>query len=83
MLSFIRRWFTGSPKNAKQPIHLPTYGVIECKECHKFLRNRYVLKLIVHLEQHHKLTDAQAHDVATHMSDLLLNATKETRNGRT
>jgi len=72
MPSWFRRFLTGSSRPTDAKIDLSVLGVVECKECHKCLRHRFVLRLMVHLEQDHGFTDLQAQDVSVYMLELLL-----------
>lgn len=70
MLSMLHRWAFG-PKVPIAPIDLPGYGVIECKQCHLYLRTGFALSLIGHLERYHQMGENEAIEVGTHMLDLL------------
>lgn len=68
MLSRLRRCiFRRKPQKV---IDLPVYGVIECRDCHQYLRTGFALSLIGHLKKHHKMVDNDAIEVGTHMLDL-------------
>lgn len=70
MLSLLHRWAFG-PKIPYTPIDLPGYGIIDCKDCHRFLKTGFALSLIGHLEKHHQMGEDKAIEVGTRMLDLL------------
>jgi hypothetical protein len=73
MLSMVHRWMFG-PKAQPAHIDLPGYGVIECKDCHQFLRTGFALSLIGHLAKQHQMKENKAIEVGTHMLDLFYSA---------
>jgi hypothetical protein len=68
MISLIRRLLFG-PRTLVRPIDLKPYGVANCKDCHKYLRNRAVLRLMAHLGEHHKMSENDAISVSVEMAD--------------
>jgi hypothetical protein len=72
MISLIRRWLFG-PRTLIRPIDLKPYGVADCRDCHKYLRSRFVLKLMAHLTEDHKMTENESIHVAVNMIDRVFN----------
>ena len=84
MPTWLRRILIGAPSvEDKINIDLSALGVADCKECHKLLRLRFVLRLMAHLDRDHGFTDEQAQDVSVHMLELLLQHKQETNNADT
>lgn len=73
MLSMVHRWIFG-PKVQPVQIELPEYGVIDCKDCHKYLGTGFALSLIGHLAKQHQMKENKAIEVGTHMLDLFYHA---------
>jgi hypothetical protein len=70
MISLIHRWIFG-PKSTPMPIDLPGYGIVECTQCHKYLRHKFALSLMSRLEKDHQMHEDAAIDTAVHMLELL------------
>jgi len=81
MLSMVHRWMFG-PKAQPVQIDLPGYGIIECKDCHQFLRTGFALSLIGHLAKQHQMKENKAIEVGTHMIDLFYTAKLKLRRER-
>ena len=71
MISLIHRWVFGT-KPIPTSIDLPGYGVIECAKCRTYLRTRFVLSLMVHMAEEHKMDENQAIETAIHVYELFL-----------
>jgi|SRR5580692_10823471 hypothetical protein len=82
MPTWLKRILLGAAP-APVKIDLTALGVAECKECHKYLRHRFVLKLMTHLEREHGFSDLQAQDASVYMLELLLQHKREKTNGDT
>ena len=76
MYRWFRKLLTGTP-TADMSIDLSALGVAECKDCHRCLQHRFVLRLMVHLEQDHSFTDLQAHDVSVYMMERFVQQLKQ------
>jgi hypothetical protein len=61
------------PKATGVQLDLSIYGVADCSDCHKCLRNRFVLKLMAHLTEDHKMTENESIHVAVKMIDRVFN----------
>src|SRR5271167_2343550 len=83
MPTWLRRILIGAPSAAQIPIDLSELGVANCKECHKYLRLHFVLRLMAHLDRDHGFTDEHAQDVAVHMLEIVLQHKREIKNGDT
>ena len=69
MLSLLRQWLypirQPLPKEVLDDIAF--HHMVDCKDCHRIIGGRGVLRLMTHLSDHHKLEDTAAQEMAVHV----------------